>query len=320
MDYQASSSSCKEIAQKGIKSIILCIVGTATLFSTVFAQTTTNPLTVDVTISANVLVGPGVYPDTPPSPPGPVNMSENIDAAIFKGVAYPGSTIAILRNGIVIAEIPAQQDGTFDVRVRNIGSGTYTFGVRAKDTFGIESRVLSFTIFISSGIATVVEGIFIPPTITTDKIEVKKYDTIKFFGSAYPNSEIRLSLIGNVETIKKALTNASGTWEYILDTTPLSFGEYDAKARFVTATSISAFSESISFRIGNTNRERGAVGLLGGFRKRCDLNGDNRVNLLDFSIMAFWYKRLGFPEKVDLNSDKNVNLTDLSILAYCWTG
>jgi hypothetical protein len=59
---------------------------------------------------------------------------------------------------------------------------------------------------------------------------------------------------------------------------------------------------------------------LTGFRKKCDLNNDNRVNLLDFSIMAFWYKRLGFPPKVDLNSDANVNLTDLSILAYCWTG
>jgi hypothetical protein len=44
------------------------------------------------------------------------------------------------------------------------------------------------------------------------------------------------------------------------------------------------------------------------------------VNILDFSIMAFWYKRLGFPAKVDLNTDNKVNLTDLSILAYCWTG
>ena len=74
------------------------------------------------------------------------------------------------------------------------------------------------------------------------------------------------------------------------------------------------------FRVGDTNRLRAKVSELPGFRKRCDLNNDSRVNILDFSIMAFWYKRLGFPPRVDLNADNNINLTDLSILAYCWTG
>ena len=74
------------------------------------------------------------------------------------------------------------------------------------------------------------------------------------------------------------------------------------------------------FRVGDTNRPRPKNAYLSGFRKKCDLNNDNRVNLLDFSIMAFWYKRLTFPPKVDLNTDKQVNLTDLSILAFCWTG
>ncbi|MDQ5962591.1 MAG: hypothetical protein QG653_398, partial [Patescibacteria group bacterium] len=70
-------------------------------------------------------------------------------------------------------------------------------------------------------------------------------------------------------------------------------------------------------KVGTSNKER-LISLRG--NKRCDINQDGRVNLLDFSILAFWYKRAGFPEKVDLNTDKKVDLSDVSILAYCWTG
>jgi hypothetical protein len=36
--------------------------------------------------------------------------------------------------------------------------------------------------------------------------------------------------------------------------------------------------------------------------------------------MAFWYKKPSPPAKVDLNSDAKVNIIDFSILAYNWTG
>ncbi len=287
----------------------------------VYAQIATNPLTVNVSVTAAVLVSPGVHPDTLPTPvPGPINMVDTVDAVVFKGAAYPGSTISVLKNGIVIAELPARTDGTFEIHVRNIAAGTYSFGVRAEDKDHVTSKLLLFTVFISSGIATIVDGILVPPTITSDKIEVKKREPISFFGSAAPGTEILLSFLSGVELLKKTSANASGTWSYNLDTTSLSYGDYDAKARVVTASSLSLYSDPLPFRIGDVTRMRSKASSLNGFRKRCDLNDDGRVNLLDFSIMAYWYKRLGFPQKVDLNTDNRVNLTDLSILAYCWTG
>ncbi len=51
-----------------------------------------------------------------------------------------------------------------------------------------------------------------------------------------------------------------------------------------------------------------------------DLNNDKRVNLIDFSITAYWYKRPSPPATVDLNNDGKVNLVDFSIMAYYWTG
>jgi hypothetical protein len=321
MDYQASTIISKiSVYIASLKKAVCIVFISATSLGYSFAQTTTNPLTVDVSITASVLVGTGIRPETPPIVPGPVNMVDTIDAAIFKGLSYPGSTISILKNGIVIAELPASPDGSFEIHVRSLAAGTYTFGVRAKDKSGLTSKLLSFTVYISGGIVTIIDGILIPPTVTSDYIEVKKRESITFFGSSVPNAEVRLSFMSSVELLKSVITNASGTWKYTLDTSLLSYGDYEVKARSITMNTLSLYSDSLTFRIGDVTRARPKASSLVGFRKKCDLNDDGRVNLLDFSIMAFWYKRLGFPQKVDLNTDSKVNLTDLSILAYCWTG
>lgn len=325
MDYQTSTSSIKEIIRvRNTKTHItlygfLCFLAVFTV-STVFAQTTTNPLMEGITISAMVLQSPGVRPDTPPIAPGPINMIDTTDVAIFKGLAYPESIVSLLKNGIVIAQIPSNQDGSFDIRVRNLNPGVYSFGLRAQDKNGLQSKLVLFTIFISSSVATIVEGIFMPPTITTDKIIVKKGEQIIVGGSSAPNAVVRLSVASSFELLKKVEANASGTWSYSLDSKDLDMGDYNVKAKSLLLTDLSSYSEIVPFSVGTASTIRPKKSLLYGFRKRCDLNDDGRVNLLDFSIMAFWYKRSTFPPKVDLNSDNRVNLTDLSILAYCWTG
>ena len=58
---------------------------------------------------------------------------------------------------------------------------------------------------------------------------------------------------------------------------------------------------------------------------KADLNGDCKVNLIDFSIAAYWYRRalsVDFAkiEREQLNVDGKVNLIDFSIMAYHWTG
>ena len=52
-----------------------------------------------------------------------------------------------------------------------------------------------------------------------------------------------------------------------------------------------------------------------------DLNCDGRVNIIDFSIMAYWYnKKTTPPTKIDLNGDGKITLIDFSIMAFYWTG
>ena len=56
---------------------------------------------------------------------------------------------------------------------------------------------------------------------------------------------------------------------------------------------------------------------------KADLNNDCRVNLIDFSIAAFWWGKTPTPEFMKaeiqmLNGDGVVNIYDFSILAYYW--
>lgn len=327
MDYQASTRSSKVIRPNSLKKLALTLGVMASSLLYGHAQFTENPLTETITVTAGVLstiyntpTAPSTQPVPSLIPTGPMGMMESSDAAIFRGVAYQGSTISLTRNGEVIAMVPANPDGTFDLRIRNIDAGTYSFGIRATDAQGLSSKLVLFTVYITPGIATIVDGIFIPPTVTSDKIEVKKGEKIIFSGTSVAYAEVRLSVSAATEFLKKIQANASGTWTYAFDSSVLDIGDYEAKAKSLTASSLSMYSDPLTFRVGDVTRMRPKTSSLFGFRKRCDLNDDNRVNLLDFSIMAFWYKRLGFPAKVDLNTDNKINLTDLSILAYCWTG
>ncbi|MCK5027740.1 MAG: hypothetical protein KAS07_04950, partial [Candidatus Pacebacteria bacterium] len=56
-----------------------------------------------------------------------------------------------------------------------------------------------------------------------------------------------------------------------------------------------------------------------------DVDYDNKVDIVDFSIAAFWYERIlsaAFEtvESERLNGDGVVDLIDFSLMAYYWTG
>ena len=53
--------------------------------------------------------------------------------------------------------------------------------------------------------------------------------------------------------------------------------------------------------------------------KLCDFNGDKKCNIVDLSIMLFYFNKLVSKDsRYDLNSDGKINLVDVSILFYYW--
>ena len=51
-----------------------------------------------------------------------------------------------------------------------------------------------------------------------------------------------------------------------------------------------------------------------------DCNVDQKVTLVDFSVLAYWYNKKNPPKCVDTNADGIINLTDFSIMAFYWNG
>ena len=172
---------------------------------------------------------------------------------------------------------------------------------------------------VTAGATTNITGIFISPTIDVDKSQVKKGDNIAIFGQSSPVSNITITVNSSAELFLQTKSDKTGAYLYNLDTSPLELGSHTTRSKAATSTEISDFGQSVAFAVGTQNIAKQAItkcSLIG------DLNCDGHVNLIDFSIMAYWYKRTisGTGVKADLNHDNKVNLTDFSILASHWTG
>lgn len=240
---------------------------------------------------------------------------------IFFGRAYPKSAITLLKDAQIAATTIAGADANFQISVSGLSTGNYIFSVYSEDNKGLRSSLLTFPISVTYGAATNVSGIFIAPTIDIDKSEVKRGDNIVIFGQSVPNSEITISVNSNEEFFAKTSADKNGVYLHNYDTAPLETGRHFTKSKAALGPEISSFSKAIGFDIGaKTIIKKEARQNLKG-----DLSGDSKVNLVDFSIAAYWHKRpvsaeFGAKEKELLNGDGRIDLIDFSIMAYYWTG
>jgi hypothetical protein len=181
---------------------------------------------------------------------------------------------------------------------------------------------LSFPVSVTSGVTTNVGGIFIAPTISVDKSQVKRGDNIAIFGQSTSSSEITVSINSAEEYFVKKMTDTNGVYLLNFDTSPLEMGQHNTKSKVSLGGEISSFSKVIDFVVGTKNvlAKSPTKSVIKG-----DLNNDKRVNLVDFSIAAYWYKRplsVAFkPIEIErLNGDGKIDLIDFSIMAFYWTG
>lgn len=261
---------------------------------------------------------------TPPPPPPPSPVVSGGSAGViglpqvtFKGLAYPASKITILKDGQIAAVTLAGPDAIFEAGLSNISNGDYNFGVWAADAAGRRSTVRTFSLTITTGANLVVSGIFLPPTISLDKVEVKRGDLLNILGQTVPSAEVSVTINSDEPLLKRISADKNGGWFYKLDTSEIDYGEHIAKARSATSQDISDFSQFVRFIVGLSNRENP---LLAPPVLKGDFNNDNKVSLIDFSVAAYWYKRPSPPKTIDLDNNGVIDLVDFSIMAYYWTG
>jgi len=240
-----------------------------------------------------------------------------VTSVIFSGRAYPKSAVTLLKDAQIAATTVAGADANFSITLSGLSGGNYIFSVYSEDNKGNRSSLLTFPVSVTAGVTTNVSGIFITPTIAIDKSEVKRGDNIAIFGQSAPQADMVISVNSEEEFFGKTISDKDGIYLYNFDTSILDYGTHNTKSKASIGNQlVSGWSYLVGFKVGakSVAIEPEKKVLKG------DLNSDGRVNLIDFSIAAYWYKRPNPPVAVDLNNDKKVDLIDFSIMAYYWTG
>jgi hypothetical protein len=248
--------------------------------------------------------------------------------ANFSGRAYPGSKVFLLKDGQIAVSTVAGGDANFTINLSGLSAGDFVFVIYAEDQAGRRSTLFTYPLTLTPGATSEISGIFISPTIATDKEEVKKGDTITIIGQSVPNSEVTISVHSSPEIFVRASSDKYGGYVYNFDTAILDMGDHLTKSKSVKLNDISPYGRAIGFKVGDkTVYAEKSVPIksddpatTGSCAKMLvDLNSDCRVNLFDYSILAFWYKKPSIRTGVDLNHDGKVDIVDFSIMAHYWT-
>jgi hypothetical protein len=241
---------------------------------------------------------------------------------IISGYAQPKSEVTLMSDGTIKATTIAGADAKFSFTLDNLSPGNYLFTLYSEDKDGRRSSLYTFPVKLEAGQTITAGNILLSPTIDVDKAEVKRGDFISIFGFSQPEANILISVSSDEELFFRTTSTKDGFYLYQLGTDILEKGEHFTKSKSILANQlVSNYSRVVSFKVGDKTVSKEVKKVCG----KADLNCDGRVNLIDFSIAAYWYKRKLSPafaliEKERLNGDGKVDLVDFSIMAYYWTG
>ena len=253
-------------------------------------------------------------PSPPPPSGGGVVIPPPVQTkVILKGKAYPGSDINILKDGELTVVTKADSSADFEQTITDITAGVYTFGLWAKDKEGIKSITYTITFRVTAQAVTTVSGIFLPPTISLDKEGLKRGEILNIFGQTVPEVEVDVH-IASKNFIATTSADDIGAWLVAFDTELLEEGSHTSKARFAyNSSEKSGFGKVLSFYIG-----KAVPPWINQVCPYADLNKDGKINLVDFSILLYWWGK--DYACADQNMSGRVDLADFSIMLFYWTG
>jgi cysteine-rich repeat protein len=230
------------------------------------------------------------------------------------GKAYPSVTINFLLDTDTVGTVRSDSGGEFEFAI-DASPGTATLGIWANDGDGNKSITLNSTFDVTQGAITNLNGVILPPTISVQSQNINPGAQIQISGRSVPNSEVQLHIDDSV-LVEFTTADSDGNWSLLFDTSKVSIAEHILRAKSINGTppltTESSFSTSLQL----------FVGVDGQASQPSDLNRDGFVNLIDFSILIFWWQTAGGDSDppADINSNGSVSLEDFSILLFNWTG
>jgi cysteine-rich repeat protein len=232
---------------------------------------------------------------------------------IIRGLACPGATVTILRDGEVERVVEADTSAEFNYTLTDQVAGITTFGFWSFDNSSRRSITYSATFQIVENAVTTLSGVLIPPTVSVTPERVSPGGTVSFAGCAVPETNVR-AYIDDSKDPEETIAAGNGDWAIAYNTSPLTVEQFHTvKANFIDADNAelkSGFSAITNFYVGDRDVESSTL--------TADLNFDGKVNLTDFSILLFNWNTTS--ALADINKDGTVSLPDFSIMLFYWTG
>lgn len=229
------------------------------------------------------------------------------------GIAYPGQRIQFLIDTENVGTVSADGDGEFEFAT-DVSPGTLTLGIWANDSNNVRSITLNNTFDVTQGAVTNIDGIILPPSIAVSSQNVDPGAVVTVSGQAIPDATIEIEVDNRL--FGTAQSAGNGRWSFQLNTSQLSVAQHTIRARSVTG------NPPLTTRSNYSSVLQLFVGVEGSASTPSDLNRDGSVNLIDFSILIFWWQTSGGDSDppADINGNGRVSLEDFSILLFNWTG
>jgi len=245
---------------------------------------------------------------------------------LISGWAYPNCLITISQDGQIIDSFRAEFTSDFETTFSVAAPATHTFNVWAEDDQGCRSRSFVFTVELTPETSITISDIFLSPTVSFDKQQVRRGENIAILGWTKPESKVAIYIFSTQPLIKEVKADENGIYFYELDTTFMEEGEHIVKVRSsVSNNLLSDFSKAVTFKVLPPSPEIEEPEALETICIPANLNcdftpqGANIVDIIDVSILLYNW---GTPKNIraDLNNNGKVDIIDFSIMLYYWTG
>ena len=239
----------------------------------------------------------------------------------FVGKSYPGSTVTLLKDGQSVATAITNAKGDFQTTLSGLSGGNYIFSAYALDQKGVQSPLLGFPVTVGRGAVIKVSGISIAPSVYVASESVKQKDMLEMSGNGIPGTAVYAVIDNNPGISLDARIDGTGAYSAKLSMSTFAPGEHKIHLYTIDGGDLSGLSRALNITILANASVATSPAVLDENKgcKSADVNCDGRVNLVDLSVLLYWYKNPIPPSRVDLNKDGIVNIVDFSILIYRWT-
>ena len=233
---------------------------------------------------------------TPPQPA--------LSRVTLSGRSAPLARIRVFADARLLTESMADGNGAYAADIQ-LTPGLYTFGVSSQDDAGRFSAFVNVPMRVARESRATIEGILLSPTLATE------YGTRRVIGQTLPNAIVYPS-----GSSRSVAAGPDGRFSFMVDA-----GETQVRVRAQSDGRSTPLSIAVMLPASVSRAAPSASPSA----RRADMNDDGRVDVRDFSVMLFWYKKPLSPKLIEIerarfNGDGKIDFTDFSIMAFQWTG